>query len=94
MKRGEGHARSNRSDGWDWVALVVTGTEGGGGGEGGGRQQDQKADTKCCGRRSMEAFTITIFLTTSLNHNLLRLRLVLKFSNNLTDKAFVKPSAI
>ena len=47
MKRGEGHARSNRSDGWDWAALVVAGTEeGGGGGEGGGRRQDQKADTK------------------------------------------------
>ena len=47
MKRGEGHARSNRSDVWDWAALVVVGTEeGGGGGEGCGRRQDQKADTK------------------------------------------------
>ena len=51
MKRGEGHARSNRSDGWDWAALVVAGTEeGGGGGEGGDRRQDEKADTKWYGR--------------------------------------------
>ena len=32
MKRSEGHARSNRIDGWDWAGLGGVRTEDGGGG--------------------------------------------------------------